>query len=106
VRTASAENREEILLVASTDMSHYIPAEVARRQDALALDRVQALDPEGLYETVQRRQISMCGYIPATVAIAAARALGATSAAIVRYGNSGETSGDLASVVGYAGAWA
>jgi AmmeMemoRadiSam system protein B len=105
VRAASAPDGEEILLVASTDMSHYVPAEVARAQDALALDRVQALDPEGLYETVQRRHISMCGYIPATVAVAAARALGATSAEIVRYGNSGETSGDLASVVGYAGAW-
>jgi AmmeMemoRadiSam system protein B len=104
VRAASAQDGGEILLVASTDMSHYVPAEVARKQDELALDRVRGLDPEGLYETVQRRRISMCGYVPATVAIAAARALGATSAEIVRYGNSGETSGDLASVVGYAGA--
>jgi AmmeMemoRadiSam system protein B len=103
VRAASATG--QILLVASTDMSHYVPAEVARERDALALARVEALDAAGLYETVQRRHISMCGYIPATVAIAAARALGATSAEIVRYGNSGETSGDLASVVGYAGAW-
>lgn len=106
VRAASANDGGDVLLVASTDMSHYVPAEVARRLDAFALERVQALDPEGLYETVQRRQISMCGYIPATVAVAAARRLGATSAAIVRYGNSGETSGDLTSVVGYAGAWA
>ncbi len=102
VRAASAE--DDVLLVASTDMSHYVPADVASREDAFALDRVQALDGEGLYHVVRQRHISMCGYIPTTVALLAARELGAERAELVRYGNSGETSGDLTSVVGYAGA--
>jgi hypothetical protein len=63
-----------------------------------------ALDPDGLYEVVTREDISMCGYIPTTVALIAAKALGASSAELVRYGNSGDTSGDYDSVVGYAGA--
>lgn len=92
-----------VLVVASTDMSHYIPADEAKALDALALDRVEAIDPEGLYEVVTREDISMCGYIPTTVTLVAARTLGAARAELVRYGNSGETSGDFDQVVGYAG---
>lgn len=90
------------LLIASTDMSHYVSATLAKRLDQLALDRVTALDPEGLHDVVSRLDISMCGYIPTTVALIAARALGAKRAELVRYGNSGETSGDFDRVVGYA----
>jgi AmmeMemoRadiSam system protein B len=93
---------ERPLLVASTDMSHYISAERASELDRLALERVTALDPRGLYEVVTRHDISMCGYIPTTVALVAACALGATRATLVRYGNSGEASGDFDRVVGYA----
>jgi hypothetical protein len=91
------------LLVASTDMSHYLPAEVARDEDRLALDRIEALDAEGLYRTVLERDISMCGFIPTTVTLIAAKALGASEARLLRYGSSGEASGDYTRVVGYAG---
>ena len=92
-----------VLLVASTDMSHYVSAESARQLDSMALERVVALDPDGLYRVVQGHGISMCGYVPTTVALIAAKCLGATQAELVRYGNSGETSGDMERVVGYAG---
>ncbi|MEZ4219554.1 MAG: AmmeMemoRadiSam system protein B [Polyangiaceae bacterium] len=91
------------LVVASTDMSHYLPAERARHLDAIALDRVLALDPEGLYRVVVEHEISMCGFIPATVALTTAVARGAKSARLVRYANSGDVSGDYDAVVGYAG---
>jgi AmmeMemoRadiSam system protein B len=90
------------LLVASSDMSHYVPAEVARSLDARALERIRALDPRGLHEVVRREGITMCGVVPATVMLVAALAMGATRADVVRYGNSGEVSGDLDAVVGYA----
>jgi len=93
----------DALVVASSDMSHYIPAAEARRRDHRALDRVLALDPEGLYATVRGEGITMCGVVPATVMLFAARQLGARSATLVRYGNSGEVNGDTRSVVGYAG---
>lgn len=93
----------DVLIVASTDMSHYIPADVARARDRLALDRIEALDPEGLYRTVLDNDISMCGVIPTTVTLVAARALGAREARLVRYGTSGDVSGDHDRVVGYAG---
>ncbi len=90
------------LIVASSDMSHYIQAAEARRKDRLAIDRILALDPAGLYEVVRRERISMCGFIPATVMLVAATAMGATAAELVRYGHSGEVTGDDAQVVGYA----
>ena len=94
---------EPVLVVASTDMSHYVPVDVAAERDGLALARVLALDPDGLHAVVERERISMCGYVPTTVALVGAQARGASSATLVRYGHSGEASGDLARVVGYAG---
>ena len=101
--SALANETERVLIVASTDMSHYISADAAEKLDTLALDRVKALDAEGLFRVVTEENISMCGYVPTTVALIAARVLGAKSGALVRYGNSGETSGDYDRVVGYAG---
>lgn len=92
------------LLVASTDMSHYLPARVAREQDALVLERLLALDPQGLHSTVTTRRLSMCGFVPTTVVLAAARCLGASAAELTAYGHSGEVTGDDSAVVGYAGA--
>jgi MEMO1 family protein len=103
IARAVRSSGREVLLVASTDMSHYVSAETARARDQLALARLLALDPEGLYQTVVEHDISMCGFVPTCVALFAARELGAISTELVRYGNSGETSGDFQRVVGYAG---
>jgi AmmeMemoRadiSam system protein B len=103
IRDAERERGESVLIVASSDMSHYVSAATARHFDEHAIDRVLALDPEGLFEVCEREEISMCGFIPTTVSLFAARELGATRAELVRYGNSGEVSGDLDQVVGYAG---
>ncbi len=91
------------LLVASSDMTHFESAEAARSKDEKALERILALDPEGLYRRVAADRISMCGVVPTVVMLAAARELGAQRARLVRYGHSGERSGDYGEVVGYAG---
>jgi len=103
VADAIALDPERPLLVASSDMSHYVPDAVARKKDQLAIDRMLALDPEGLYRTVRTERISMCGVLPATVVLFAARRLGATSARLIRYATSGDVSRDFDQVVGYAG---
>jgi len=92
-----------VLMLASTDMTHYQPRSLASRQDHLALARITELDPEGLYNTVLDHGITMCGFIPTTITLIAALALGATKAELVSYSDSGEASGDTARVVGYAG---
>jgi AmmeMemoRadiSam system protein B len=103
-----SEDPAATLVVASSDMSHYEPGEVAREKDRRALDQVEAVDPEGLYRVVREGRISMCGVLPAVVMLAAARRLGLRSAELTRYGNSGDITGDTSAVVGYAGAviWA
>ena len=92
-----------VVIVASSDMSHYVPDNIARQKDKKAIDRMLSLDPEGLYETVVKDKISMCGYLPATTVLFAAKALGARSARLVKYATSAEVSGDYDQVVGYAG---
>ncbi len=94
---------DDVLIVASSDMSHYEPRATATAKDRLALDRILALDPAGLLQTVAAHRITMCGVVPATVTLIAARRLGATAAELVRYSDSGEVSGDTLQVVGYAG---
>jgi hypothetical protein len=100
---AVRELDEPVLMVASTDMTHYESADSARRKDSLAIDRVLNLDPKGLLHTVRSQGISMCGVLPTTVCLVAARELGASRAELVDYRHSGEVSGDYHQVVGYAG---
>jgi AmmeMemoRadiSam system protein B len=92
-----------VVIVASSDMSHYVTDAAARMLDDLALRQILSLDPEGLYRTVTERNISMCGIVPATIMLYAAVAMGAVEARLVKYATSGETSGDYDRVVGYAG---
>jgi hypothetical protein len=94
---------QDVLIVASTDMSHYVSQEVAKRKDSLAIEKVLALDAQGLFEVVQEENISMCGFQPTTAAILAAKELGAKKAELIRYQTSGDASGNYDEVVGYAG---
>ena len=98
-----ARQNEPVLLIASSDMNHYEPDDVTRRKDAMAIERILALDARGVYETVRREQISMCGIGPAVATLIAANLLGAARAELVRYATSGDINGDRDAVVGYAG---
>lgn len=92
-----------VLIVASSDMSHYETDTTARRKDKMAIEKILDIDPEGLFATVIGENISMCGMIPVATMLYAARKLGAEKSRLVKYMTSGETSDDYDSVVGYAG---
>lgn len=94
---------KEVLLVASTDMTHYESQKTAEEKDKLAMDRILELDPKGLHDTVARHGITMCGVIPTTIVLEACRAMGAEKAELIRYATSGDVTGDYGQVVGYAG---
>jgi hypothetical protein len=102
VRSAECKSNG-VLIVASSDMSHYESAEAAKEKDHKAIRHILDLDPEGLYRTVRDNGISMCGFGPAVAMLTACKALGATRAELIKYANSGEASGDYKQVVGYAG---
>jgi AmmeMemoRadiSam system protein B len=97
------EEKEPPLMLASSDMNHYESRTAGRAKDDLALERIEALDADGLFRTVLDRSISMCGFLPATALLVAARAAGASRAEVVSRRDSGEETGDASSVVGYAG---
>lgn len=94
---------DPVLMIASSDMNHYESDEVTRRKDRLALERLLELDAQGLFDTVRREGISMCGFAPVVSVLTAARLLGATRATLERYATSGDINGDREEVVGYAG---
>ena len=97
------QQSDSVLMIASSDMNHYESEEITRRKDHLALERVRELDARGLFDTVRREGVTMCGVGPVVSVLTAARLLGATRATLVRYATSGDITGDRDSVVGYAG---
>lgn len=102
IAAAIREYGEDVLIVASSDMTHYESTESARRKDGMALDRVLAFDPQGLLQVCLDEQISMCGSVPVAVMLSATAGLGASHAELVAYGTSGDVTGDDRQVVGYA----
>ncbi|ADU67136.1 AmmeMemoRadiSam system protein B [Desulfurispirillum indicum] len=94
---------EDVLLLASSDMNHFESQAVSDRKNALAMERIAALDSPGLLEVVNRHRISMCGAFPVAVALENALLRGASHASLVGYTDSAAVSGDHDSVVGYAG---
>jgi hypothetical protein len=97
------ERSGNVLIVASSDMSHYEAASIAKEKDQKAIKQILNRDPAGLYRTIREYGITMCGYGPAVAMLTACNELGATRADLVIYANSGEVSGDYDQVVGYAG---
>lgn len=96
-----------VLLVASTDLSHYLPARSAVEHDRRVQECVSAFDPERLlaifeqYPEGERGRFVACGGGPAIAVMLAARRRGAREARVLKYMHSGEISGDNSGVVGY-----
>ncbi len=90
-------NRDAVI-IASTDMSHYISPESAKEKDMMAIDRILALDPKGLYDVVRKNRITMCGFGPV---MAMLEAVQGSEAELLKYANSGDVR-PMSEVVGYA----
>ena len=95
--------RKSVLIVASSDMTHYLPQKEAEQKDKLAIEAILELNEDKLLARVAEFDISMCGFAPTAAMLSCAKALGATKAELVKYQTSGQISGDFSSVVGYAG---
>jgi AmmeMemoRadiSam system protein B len=93
----------DVLVLASSDMSHYLPEAETRRRDEVALAALVTGDPTALADAVTRNDVSMCGVRPACAMLGYARAIGAARPELVGYTTSGEAFGDYSQVVGYAG---
>ena len=99
---ADVVGKEPIGILASSDLNHYEDQDSTLRKDQRAIDAVLALDPEELWRVVDEEDISMCGFIPTTTMLIAAKKLGASNAKLIKHATSGDINGDYSHVVGYA----
>ena len=110
---SKAVKGKDAVVIASSDFTHVgsnygqMPprgmsvAAFARTQDALALERIVAMDPKGLQDAVHEHEITMCGYGPVTAMLVAAKALGAQKADVLKYASSADITNDRNLAVGY-----
>jgi AmmeMemoRadiSam system protein B len=89
------------VLVASSDLTHYEPADVARKKDTALIDQILKMDLDGFYSTLERLDVTACGYGAIATVMETAMSLGLRKAELLKYASSGDTSGDNLQVVGY-----
>lgn len=90
------------LLIASSDFTHYEPNSEAHRKDRELIEAILSLDISIFYSTLERLNVSACGYGAIASIMTAAKALGSTKGELLRYATSGDIIGDTNNVVGYA----
>lgn len=95
------EVNKDIIVLASSDMSHYVPQRVAYERDLKALEYIENLDVDGFYRVIEQENVTACGVGPIAVAALIAKAFGVRGA-LLKYYTSGDISGDKTAVVGYA----
>lgn len=99
---ALAHIEGNVVIIASTDFTHYEPQDTATYKDTDVVDAIVRMDSEEMYRRVGKHQCTMCGYGPVAAVVHAARLRGATRAELLKYATSGDVIGDYSRVVGYA----
>jgi hypothetical protein len=89
------------VVIASSDLTHYEPADAARRKDTALLQKVLRMDLEGFYSTLERLDVTACGFGAIATVMEAANSLGLSKPELLKYATSGDTTGDNLQVVGY-----
>ncbi|MDD1719290.1 MAG: AmmeMemoRadiSam system protein B [Methanoregulaceae archaeon] len=102
VLAAARRTRREIVPVASSDFSHYVPAESARAKDLYAIEALKNLDVPEFYRRIRERDVSACGYGPIAAVALVCGEMGARRGELLKYATSGDKTGDDREVVGYA----
>lgn len=100
---AVQDSDKKIVIIASSDFSHYVPDTAARDTDKYLIESIQALDVDEFYRRIAERNASACGYGPISAMLTASKALGAQTCTLLKYATSADVSGDISGVVGYAG---
>ena len=91
-----------VLIIASTDLTHYEPAALANTKDAKVLEAILSMNSGRVHEVVSEHSVSMCGSGSVMAILTATSLLGAQKVRLLKYASSGDITGDYAAVVGYA----
>lgn len=97
-----SKSGKRVVVIASSDFTHYETAERAKEIDSEVIDAILNLDISGMYDRLYRRNASVCGYGPIAAMLSASQKFGGSRATLLKYANSGDVSGDMGAVVGYA----
>jgi len=97
-----SKNGKKVVFIASSDFTHYQPAEVAKEIDNEVIEAILDLDVSKMYDRLYKRNASVCGYGPIAAMLTASKKLGGSRVTLLNYTNSGAVSGDMNAVVGYA----
>jgi AmmeMemoRadiSam system protein B len=95
------DDPDDVLLVASSDLSHFHPSQQAERMDSKVAKRIEDFDPAGLSRDLEGSESEACGGGPIVTALLYAKAIGKTNTKVLHYAHSGHITGDNKSVVGY-----
>jgi hypothetical protein len=98
---ASVLKGKKALLIASSDFTHYEPVDQARRKDMALIHDIELMDVDSFYSTLERLQVTACGFGAIATVIQASKALGFKKGELLKYASSGDTTGDYGQVVGY-----
>ncbi len=98
-----AQTDKKVVLIASSDFTHYEPYEIARSKDEYVIEAITELNVAKFYNRIYERNVSVCGLGPIAAVMYAAKKLGATEGKLISYATSGDSTGDRSSVVGYGG---
>lgn len=102
IAKAIEDSEENWIVLASSDFSHYVPQESAKKTDRYLINSIKKLDEEKFFKRINKRNATVCGYGGIATVIAAAKELGAEEGELLKYATSGDITGNFASVVGYA----
>ena len=97
-----SKSGEKVIFIASSDFTHYQPAEIAKKIDSEVIEAILNQDVSEMYDLLYKRNASVCGYGPIATMLTASKKLGGKRATLLNYENSGAVSGDMNAVVGYA----
>ncbi|MDG6898461.1 MAG: AmmeMemoRadiSam system protein B [Nitrososphaerota archaeon] len=98
---ANVARERRTVLVASSDLTHYEPAAEAKRKDMALISEMLKMDIGAFYSTLERLQVTACGFGAISTVMQASKTLGLARADLLKYASSGDTTGDMAQVVGY-----
>ncbi|HDS44613.1 MAG TPA: MEMO1 family protein [Methanomicrobia archaeon] len=94
---------KRVMIIASSDFTHYEPEKIARDKDGYVIEAITELDVPKFFKRVYERNVTACGIAPIGAMLQAVRRLGATSGIVTAYMTSGDITGERSSVVGYGG---
>ncbi len=98
---AKIAHKKKLMIIGSSDFTHYEPNDIAHKQDSALIKEILKLDVEKFYDVLFDKKISACGYGAIAATMTACKELGATKGELLKYATSGDVTGDKSAVVGY-----